>query len=211
MRNRGSSAAGQVPSRGGSLLQFLQSIPRPVGDAEAVRHIIRRLIVAGHGCRGRPREVRVERLLQRMVIGEPGINNRLVEAGNCTAVHLVVLSVAAVHLDDGRLVAASVRLYAGAAQRLSPVSGKSLDMLRKEAVAERMTDHLVGCCPPMPRRGKATQALIAPGCLENGTHRMIITTIPGDCKTIAGSEPRCSQARIRRNPPETRHCSQGTV
>jgi hypothetical protein len=35
----------------------LKSVPRPVWDAEAVRHILGGLVVAGHRCRGRPGEV----------------------------------------------------------------------------------------------------------------------------------------------------------
>jgi len=38
-------------------------------DAEAVRHIIGGLVVAGHRCRGRPSEVVVEHLSQRAVVG----------------------------------------------------------------------------------------------------------------------------------------------
>jgi len=40
-----------------------------VRDAEAVRHIIGGLGVAGHRCRGRPSEVVVQHLSQRIVVG----------------------------------------------------------------------------------------------------------------------------------------------
>jgi hypothetical protein len=47
----------------------LDPVPRPVWSAEAVRHIIGGLMVAGHRCRGRPSEVVVQHLSQRAVVG----------------------------------------------------------------------------------------------------------------------------------------------
>src|ERR1700756_2392131 len=47
----------------------LKSVPRPVWDAEAVRHVIGGPVVARHRCRGRPGEVVVQHLSQRTVVG----------------------------------------------------------------------------------------------------------------------------------------------
>jgi hypothetical protein len=47
----------------------LESVPRPVWDAEAVRHIVSGLVVAGHRSGGRPSEVVVQHLSQRTVVG----------------------------------------------------------------------------------------------------------------------------------------------
>jgi hypothetical protein len=47
----------------------LESVPGPVWDAEAVRHIIGGLVVAGHRFRGRPSEIVVQHLSQRTVVG----------------------------------------------------------------------------------------------------------------------------------------------
>jgi hypothetical protein len=47
----------------------LESVPGPVWDAEAVRHVIGGLVVAGHRFRGRPSEVVVQHLSQRTVVG----------------------------------------------------------------------------------------------------------------------------------------------
>jgi len=47
----------------------LEPVPRPVWDAEPVRHIIGGLVVAGHRCRSRPSEVVVQHLSQRTVVG----------------------------------------------------------------------------------------------------------------------------------------------
>src|SRR6516225_10655922 len=62
------SKLGPIPlvSRG---VLHLKSVPRPVWDAEAVRHIIGGLVVAGHRCRGRPGEVVVQHLSQSTVVG----------------------------------------------------------------------------------------------------------------------------------------------
>ena len=47
----------------------LEPVPRPVWDAEAVRHIGGGLVVAGHRCSGRPCEVVVQHLSQCTVVG----------------------------------------------------------------------------------------------------------------------------------------------
>jgi hypothetical protein len=56
----------KLSSRG---VLHLEPVPRPVWDAEAVRHIMGGLVVAGHRCRGRPSEVVVQHLSQRTVVG----------------------------------------------------------------------------------------------------------------------------------------------
>src|ERR1700674_2622866 len=101
----------------------------------------------------------------------------MVEAGNRAAIHFVVLSVAAVHLDDGGLVTIGVGIRGGATECLGPVSGESLDMLGVEAVAERMADHVVGHHPTMPGTGKAAQAVVATRRLANSLHASIITIV----------------------------------
>src|SRR6202162_4729315 len=78
----------------------------------------------------------------------------MVEARSRAAIHFVVLSVAAVHLDHGGLVTIKVGIRAGATECLGPVSGESLDMLGVEAVAEGMADYVVGHHPTMPGVGK---------------------------------------------------------
>src|SRR5215475_327944 len=101
-------------------------------------------MVAGHRCRGCPCEVVMEHLTQRSVVCESDICKSLVEAINCTTIHFLMFSVTAMHLDDCRLVAIELGVRAGTAERLAPINGKSLHMLRVEAVAESMADHIVG-------------------------------------------------------------------
>src|SRR5215472_16584592 len=132
----------------------LQSVPRPVRDAEAAGHLISRLMVTCHRCRGRPGEVVVEHPSQSSVIGESGVNQSLVEASDRTAIHFVVLPVAAVHLDDSGFVTLGIGVCTGATECLRPVCSEALDMLRMETVAEGMTDHLVGHYPMVPSFGK---------------------------------------------------------
>ena len=147
-------------------------------DAEAVRHIINGLVVAGHRCRGRPSEVVVQHLSQRTVVGQSDIDQSLVEAGNGTAIHFVVLPVAAVHLDDGGLVTIGVGIRAGATECLGPVSGESLDMLGVEAVAERMADHVIGQHPTMPGVRETAQAVVATRRLKDSLHASMMTIVP---------------------------------
>src|ERR1700674_5388749 len=120
----------------------------------------------------------------------------MVEASNRTAIHFVVLPVAAVHLDDGGLVTIGLGIFAGTTECLGPVSGESLDMLGVEAVAERMADHVVSHHPTMPGAGKTAQAVVATRRLENSLHASIMTIVPCLCKTMAAA----SSSRGEGNP-----------
>lgn len=125
-------------------------------EVEAAGHVISRFMITGHRCRCRPSKVVVEHLSQCSVVGQSDIDESLVEASDRAAIHFFVLAVAAMHPDDRRLIAIGVGVSAGAAERLGPVSGESLDMLRVEAVAEGVADHFVGHYPIMPGPGKTT-------------------------------------------------------
>jgi len=96
-----------------------------------------------------------------------------------------VLSVAAVHLDNGGLVTIGIGIRAGATECLGPVSAESLDMLGVEAVAEGMADHVVGHHPTMPGFGKTAQAVVATRRLENSLHASMMTIVPSLCKMMA--------------------------
>jgi hypothetical protein len=162
-----------------------------VWDAEAVRHIISGLVIAGHRCPSCPSEVVVQHLSQCIIVGQSDIGQSLVEAGNRAAVHFVVLPVAAVHLDDGGLVTIGVGICAGATECLGPVSSEALDMLRMEAVAERMGYHVVRHHPPMPGTRKIAQAVVATCRLEDSLHASMMTMVPYSRKRW----PRRPQAR----------------
>ncbi len=56
-----------------------------------------------------------------------------VEAGDCTAIHFIVLPVPAMHLDDGGFVTIGIGIRTRATECLGPISGESLDMLGVEA------------------------------------------------------------------------------
>src|SRR5260370_21143744 len=126
----------------------------------------------------------------------------MVEAGNRAAIHFVVISVAAVHLDDGGLVTIGVGIRAGATECLGPVSSEALDMLRMEAVAEGMGYRVVGHHPPMPGAGKIAQAVVATCRLEDSLHASMMTIVPYSCKTVATatSAGKANPAAIRPDP-----------
>src|SRR5262245_35009049 len=89
-----------------------------------------------------------------------------------------MLSVPAVHPDDCGLVTIGFGIRARAAECLSPVRGESLDMLRMEAVAERMSDHVVRHHPTMPGVGKAAQTVVAACRLKDSLHASMMTVPP---------------------------------
>ena len=95
-----------------------------------------------------------------------------------------MFSIPAVHLDDGGLVTIGIGIRSRATERLGPVSGKSLNMLRVEAVAERMGDNLVGHHPTMPGLGKTPQAIVTTRRLEDRLHASIIASHPCLCKVV---------------------------
>jgi hypothetical protein len=109
----------------------------------------------------------------------------LIEAGNRTSIHFIVLPVPAVHLDDRGLVTIGIGIRRRATECLGPVSGEPLDMLGVEAVAERMSDHVVGHHPTMPGVGKTAQAIIATRSLEDCSHAFMMTILSCLCKTMA--------------------------
>ena len=116
-------------------------------------------------------------LSQSIVIGQSDIGQSLVEAGDRPAIHFLVFAISAVHLDDAGLAPIAVGIRCRAAECLGPIGNEALDMLRMEAVAERMSDYLVGHHPTMPGIGKTPQALVATRCLEDSFHTYMITIL----------------------------------
>jgi hypothetical protein len=106
-----------------------------------------------------------------------------IEAGDCTAIHFVVLAIAAVHLYYAGLITIGVGVRAGATECLGPIGSESLDMLRMEAVAERMADNLFGHHPSMPGLGKTAQPVHSTSRFEDRLHASMMTTVPCPCKT----------------------------
>src|ERR1039457_68782 len=155
------------------------------------------MVVAGHRCRGRPGEIVMLHLSQNIVVGQSDIGQSLVEAGNRTAIHFIVLPVPAVHLDDGGLVTIGIGIRGRATECLGPVSGESLDMLGVEAVAGRVGPHAVGHHPTRRGVGKTAQAVVATRRLEDSSHASVMTILPCLCKRMA---PATSAGQPRQLP-----------
>jgi hypothetical protein len=96
----------------------------------------------------------------------------------------MMLSVPAVHLDDGGLVTVGIGIRGRATERLSPVSGEPLNMVGMEAVTERMGDHVVGHHPAVPGVGKIAQTGDATRRLEDSLHASMMTILPCLCKRV---------------------------
>src|SRR5674536_27801 len=73
-----------------------ESVPRPVRDAQSGWHVICGSVIAGHRGGGRPREVVVRHLSEPIVAGEADVCQCLIEAADCSTVHLLVRAVTAV-------------------------------------------------------------------------------------------------------------------
>jgi hypothetical protein len=90
-----------------------------------------------------------------------------------------------VHLDDGGLVPIGIGIRGRATECLGPVGGEPLDMLGVEAVAEGMSDHLVGHHPTMPGISETAQAVVATRRLKDSLHIYMITILLHLFKTMA--------------------------
>jgi len=88
-----------------------------------------------------------------------------------------VLPVPAVHLDDGGFVTIGIGIRGRATERLGPISGESLEMLRVEAMAERMRYDVVRHHPLMPGVSQTAQAFVVARCLEDSLHVPMMTIL----------------------------------
>ena len=89
-----------------------------------------------------------------LVFGRLNIGQCQVETGDRAAVHLLVFAIATVDPHDVALVAVRVGLGRRTTQRLCPIRGEPLGVVRTKAVAERVADLLVGHHPGVPRTGQ---------------------------------------------------------
>ena len=144
--------------------------PRPARDAQAVRHIVRGAVIAGHRGGGRPGEVVVQRPSEPLVVGQANVCQRQVEASDRATVHLLVRAVATVHPHHRGLVTAGGRVGRRPPQRLRPVRSEPLGVLGVVAMAERVAHHLVRHHSLVPSSGKTQQPLSATGSLVDRLH-----------------------------------------
>ncbi len=143
-----------------------EAVPRPARDGQVGRHVILALVVLRHAAGGRPREVVVQGLAQR-VVRDADIRERFVEAGDGAAVHLRVDAVATVHADDRRLGAV---VLGRAAEGHRPVRGEAVRVVRVEAAVERVGDHRIGEHAHVPGVGERAEAVAATRRLEDRLH-----------------------------------------
>ncbi len=112
----------------------------------------------------------MQHLPERLIGGESGIRQSLIEASDRPLIHLFVRPVPAVHFNHAGLVAIGLRICAGAAESLGPIGRQPFDMLGMKAVAESMTDYFVFHDAAVPGFRKAPQALVTTGRLEDSSH-----------------------------------------
>src|SRR5215470_2123919 len=136
-----------------------ESVPGPLRDVQAVRHILRRVVVTRHGGRRGPREIIMQRASEPLVAGNTDIFQRLIETDDCPLVHLLVRPVAAVNPHNRGLITVLIGVRRWPTKCLRPVRSKALGVLRVESVAERMANHDVLQHPRVPRAGQPQQSI----------------------------------------------------
>ncbi len=68
-----------------------------------------------------------------------------VEAGDCTAIHFIVLPVPAMHLDDGGFVTIGIGIRSRATERLGPISGLMHQRGALQGVTGALVAQLIVC------------------------------------------------------------------
>src|SRR5262245_37612524 len=66
-----------------------ESVPGPLRDVQAGRHIVCRTVVTSHRGRGSPGEVIMQDAPEPLVAGEAGVFQRLIETNDRPLVHLL--------------------------------------------------------------------------------------------------------------------------
>lgn len=127
-------------------------------------------------------------LSQSVVVAYSYIGQSLVEAGDRPPIHFLVLAVPAMHLNDGGLVPTGIGIRGWTTECLGPVGSKPLNMLGVEAVAEGMSDYLVGHYPTMPGISKAAQAVVTTCRLEDSLHTSMIMIFPASVQDDCSRE-----------------------
>ena len=151
------------------------------------------------------------------VPGETDIFQCLIKTSDRTLVHLLVGPVAAVHANDRRLVAVSLRERRRTTERLGPVGRQSLGVLRMEAVAEGVAHHLVGQHPLVPGVREPEQTRVAAGRCEDRQMRpcSIASSTQGttmssiSSRDVVASKPRTSRALRTSGTRRWTSCSNG--
>jgi len=92
-----------------------------------------------------PSEIVVQHLPQYIVVAYSDVGQSLVEAGDGTTIHFLVFPVPAVHPDDSSFVAIGIGIRDRVTECFGP--SESFDMLRMEAMAERMGNDIIGHHP----------------------------------------------------------------
>ena len=134
----------------------------------------------------------MQHLPQPIIAGEANVDERLIEAGDRTTVHLLVWPVAAVYPHNGGLVTKGRRVARRTAERLGPIRGQPLSVIGVKTVAERVADHVVVHHPGMPRARQAKQTVNTTGRLEYGMHVQKIPRSPSRRKRVGLARPRVS-------------------
>src|SRR5947209_17971572 len=99
------------------------------------------------------------------------------------------------YLDDRGFVTIGIGIRTRATECLGPISGESLDMLRVEAMTERMGHDVVGHHPLMPGVSKTAQAVVATRRLEDSLHVAMMTILSYPCKTLTPTGSRSRDIR----------------
>jgi hypothetical protein len=106
-----------------------------------------------------------------LVVGrEAGVLEGLVEAGDRSPVHVVVLAVAAVDPHDGGLVTVCARVGRRSAERLRPVGCEAPRVVGLEAVTEGVAHDLVREDASVPSLRQPQESRITTGRLVHADH-----------------------------------------
>src|SRR5581483_9026232 len=81
-------------------------------------------------------------------------------------------------------VTIEIGIRSGTAEGFGPISGESLDVLRVEAMAERMCDDVIGHHPFVPGFSQTAQPFVTSGSCEDTLHIQMMTILSSRRNTL---------------------------
>ncbi|HTU26719.1 MAG TPA: hypothetical protein VMF30_15030, partial [Pirellulales bacterium] len=139
---------------------------------------------------------------ERFVSRESDVVQRPIETGDRSPIHFVMGSVAAVHPNDEGLATEQVGVGRRPPERLGPICGQALGVLRVETMAESMVNYFVLEHPGVPRAGQAKERVFSTNGFVDSLHGS--TMVSGKSESVhARRQSRVGYAALRPSRPKS--------
>jgi hypothetical protein len=148
------------------MVSLLAAVPAPARYRQVGRHAGLRGRI-GKDVARRPLHVRAQGVSEIRVVRELGVVSRLYEASHEAGAEVITSALSGVDLEHPRMTAMRLRIATWTTEDLSPVVGEVLDVLRVDAVRERMVQLRVLETALVMGRGQGQEGVVAAGEVIN--------------------------------------------